>query len=160
MQQRQRKGQAILISSHTQARWITCRVLYKCRHIWFHSTSQNKGKILLTFSHITGGKKTYRMHSSLHNRKGMGSRLKEILSKDEKKSHLLSDKPPGLWCHFRTWVFGYCRYSWHTHTMKHTLLSLTVSEKWVKKSKFLLTPLEPRLLYPHSHCHFGALDLR
>lgn len=57
---------------------------------------KNKGKISLMFSYITGGKKTYRVHSSLHNSKGMGSRLKEILSKDEKKSHFLSDKAPGL----------------------------------------------------------------
>lgn len=160
MQQRQRKGQAIPISSHTQACWITYRVLYKYGHVWFHGTFQNKGKILLTFDHITGEKKPYRMHSSLHNRKAMGSRLKEVLSEDEKKSHFLPDKPPGLWCHFSTWVFGYCRHSWHPHTMKHMLLSLSVSEKWVKKIRFLLIPLEPGLLHPRSHCHFGALDLR
>lgn len=51
---------------------------------------------MLIFSHITGGEKPYRVHSSLYNRKGMGSRLKKVLSKDEKKSHFLSDKPPGL----------------------------------------------------------------
>lgn len=74
--------------------------------VWFHSTFQNKGKILLTFSHIMGRKKPYRVHSSLHNRKGMGSRLKKVLSKDEKKRN------PIFYQASRSLMsFGYCRYS-------------------------------------------------
>lgn len=160
MHQRQRKEQAILISSQIQACWITCRVLYKCRHVWFHSTFQNKGKILLTFSHIMGRKKPYRVHSSLHNRKGMGSRLKKVLSKDEKKSHFFIRQAPRSLMSFQNvglWLLQIQLTSSYNETHTTQFICFRKTSQY-RKIRFLCIPLEPGLLHPRSHSHFGAWD--